>query len=61
MPTVQEVCAAFSLKDVEIKYNEVDDDVDLKRYISFSSYVRPILAKENPKVYFCILYFCKAI
>lgn len=49
MPTVEEVCSSFGLNDVKIPYEDVDYQ-HLSTYSSFCAYVRPILAKENPKV-----------
>lgn len=49
MPTVEEVCATFGLNDVQIQYNEADYQ-NLTNYKFFTQHVRPILAKENPKV-----------
>ncbi|XP_065202683.1 chromodomain-helicase-DNA-binding protein Mi-2 homolog [Planococcus citri] len=49
MPSVEEVCGSFGLNDVEIQYTEADFQ-NLTTYKSFCSHVRPILAKENPKV-----------
>lgn len=54
VPTVEEVCLAFGLKDVKISNSEADD-VDLTKYRSFVPYVRSILSKENPNVCFCFL------
>lgn len=51
MPTVEEVCATFGLNDVKIQYNEADFQ-NLTNYKFFTQHVRPILAKENPKVCF---------
>jgi chromodomain-helicase-DNA-binding protein 4 len=49
MPSVEEVCATFSLNDVEINFTDSDYET-LTSYKLFQQYVRPILMKENPKV-----------
>ncbi|ALC44637.1 Mi-2, partial [Drosophila busckii] len=49
MPSVEDVCSAFSVCDVEIEYSE-DDLQSLTTYKSFTQHVRPILQKENPKI-----------
>ncbi|XP_058826614.1 chromodomain-helicase-DNA-binding protein Mi-2 homolog [Topomyia yanbarensis] len=49
MPSIEEVCATFDLTDVKIEYTEEDYE-NLMTYKNFHSHVRPILAKENPKV-----------
>ncbi|XP_055600727.1 chromodomain-helicase-DNA-binding protein Mi-2 homolog [Uranotaenia lowii] len=49
MPSIEEVCATFDLTDVKIEYTEEDYE-NLVTYKAFHSHVRPILAKENPKV-----------
>lgn len=49
MPTVEEVCNTFGLNDVKITYTESDYQ-NLTSYKFFQQHVRPILAKENPKV-----------
>lgn len=49
MPTVEEVCNSFGLNDVKIQYTEADYQ-NLTSYKFFQQHVRPILAKENPKV-----------
>lgn len=55
MPSVEEVCQTFGLQDVAIDYTDADYQ-NLTTYKLFQQHVRPILAKENPKVkksYFC--------
>lgn len=49
MPTVEEVCQTFSLTDVDIEYSEADYQ-NLTTYKLFQQHVRPLLAKDNPKV-----------
>lgn len=49
MPTIEEVCSTFGLIDVELQYSE-SDFVNLTTYKLFQQHVRPMLAKENPKV-----------
>ncbi|XP_075237625.1 chromodomain-helicase-DNA-binding protein Mi-2 homolog isoform X3 [Lycorma delicatula] len=49
MPTVEEVCMTFGLNDVNIEYTEADYQ-NLTTYKLFQQHVRPILAKDNPKV-----------
>lgn len=55
MPSVEEVCQTFGLQDVSIEYTDVDYQ-NLTTYKLFQQHVRPILAKENPKVPF--IYCC---
>lgn len=50
MPSVEEVCQTFGLQDVSIDYTDADYQ-NLTTYKLFQQHVRPILAKENPKVY----------
>ena len=50
MPTIEEVCSTFSLTDVHIDYSESDFQ-NLTTYKLFQQHVRPLLARENPKVY----------
>ncbi|XP_012269327.2 chromodomain-helicase-DNA-binding protein Mi-2 homolog isoform X2 [Athalia rosae] len=49
MPTIEEVCSTFGLTDVQIDYSEADFQ-NLTTYKLFQQHVRPLLAKENPKV-----------
>lgn len=49
MPTVEQVCSTFGLTDVELKFTELDSQ-NLTTYKLFQQHVRPLLAKENPKV-----------
>ncbi|KAH8388950.1 hypothetical protein KR215_008276 [Drosophila sulfurigaster] len=49
MPSVEDVCSAFSVCDVEIEYSE-EDLQNLTTYKAFMVHVRPILQKENPKI-----------
>lgn len=56
MPTVEEVCATFGLNDVQIEYTDVDYQ-NLTSYKFFQQHVRPLLARENPKVRFEILVY----
>ncbi|XP_045626390.2 chromodomain-helicase-DNA-binding protein Mi-2 homolog isoform X5 [Procambarus clarkii] len=49
MPTVAEVCESFGLNDVELEYTE-NDYQTLTTYKLFQQHVRPLLAKENPRV-----------
>ncbi|XP_053689354.1 chromodomain-helicase-DNA-binding protein Mi-2 homolog isoform X2 [Sabethes cyaneus] len=49
MPSIEEVCATFDLTDVKIEYTDEDYE-NLVTYKNFHTHVRPILAKENPKV-----------
>ncbi|XP_063359709.1 chromodomain-helicase-DNA-binding protein Mi-2 homolog [Cydia amplana] len=49
MPTVEEVCSAFSLNDVDIQYSAADFE-NLTSYKLFQQHVRPLLVKGNPKV-----------
>lgn len=49
MPTVAEVCESFSLNDVQIEYTD-NDYQTLTTYKLFQQHVRPLLAKENPRV-----------
>lgn len=52
MPTIEEVCSTFGLTDVELEYTESDYQ-NLTTYKLFQQHVRPLLAKENPKVSLC--------
>lgn len=54
MPSVEEVCQTFGLQDVSIDYTDADYQ-NLTTYKLFQQHVRPILAKENPKVPFIII------
>lgn len=49
MPTIEEVCTTFGLTDVQMDYTE-NDFQNLTTYKLFQQHVRPLLAKENPKV-----------
>lgn len=49
MPTIEEVCSTFGLTDVELKFTDSDYQ-NLTTYKLFQQHVRPLLAKENPKV-----------
>ncbi|XP_065200189.1 chromodomain-helicase-DNA-binding protein Mi-2 homolog isoform X2 [Planococcus citri] len=49
MPSVEEVCATYGLNDVKIQYTEADYQ-NLTSYKFYAQHVRPILAKDNPKV-----------
>lgn len=49
MPTIEEVCSTFALTDVAIEYSDADFQ-NLTTYKLFQQHVRPLLAKENPKV-----------
>ncbi|KAK9879935.1 hypothetical protein WA026_008444 [Henosepilachna vigintioctopunctata] len=49
MPTIEEVCSTFGLTDVNVEYSESDFQ-NLTTYKLFQQHVRPLLAKENPKV-----------
>ncbi|XP_073970313.1 chromodomain-helicase-DNA-binding protein Mi-2 homolog isoform X6 [Rhodnius prolixus] len=49
VPSVDEVCSLFGLTDVQIEYSE-DDYQNLTTYKLFQQHVRPLLAKDNPKV-----------
>ncbi|CAD7006147.1 unnamed protein product [Ceratitis capitata] len=49
MPSVEDVCFAFDVTDVEIQYSESDMQ-NITSYKSFTQHVRPILQKENPKI-----------
>ena len=49
MPTIEEVCNTFGLTDVQIDYSDADFQ-NLTTYKLFQQHVRPLLAKENPKV-----------
>lgn len=57
MPTIEEVCNTFGLTDVQIEYSDADFQ-NLTTYKLFQQHVRPLLAKENPKVR--TLYDCLA-
>lgn len=49
MPSVEDVCSSFGLTDVQIKYSDQDFQ-NLSSYKLFQQHIRPLLAKENPKV-----------
>jgi chromodomain-helicase-DNA-binding protein 4 len=55
MPTIEEVCNTFGLTDVQIEYSDADFQ-NLTTYKLFQQHVRPLLAKENPKVRTVFLY-----
>lgn len=63
MPTVAEVCESFGLNDVELEYTDSDFQ-NLTTYKLFQQHVRPLLAKENPRVryfLFVLLYFLSTL
>ncbi|XP_061393824.1 chromodomain-helicase-DNA-binding protein Mi-2 homolog [Musca vetustissima] len=49
MPSVEEVCLAFDVNDVDIQYTD-EELQQLTTYKAFAQHVRPILQKENTKV-----------
>lgn len=49
MPTIAQVCSTFGLTDVELTFTDTDYQ-NLTTYKLFQQHVRPLLAKENPKV-----------
>ena len=49
VPSVEEVCNLFGLTDVQIEYSD-EDYQNLTTYKLFQQHVRPLLAKDNPKV-----------
>ncbi|XP_057326451.1 chromodomain-helicase-DNA-binding protein Mi-2 homolog isoform X2 [Microplitis mediator] len=49
MPTIDEVCSTFGLTDIPIDYTDADFQ-NFTTYKLFQQHVRPLLAKENPKV-----------
>ncbi|XP_068214865.1 chromodomain-helicase-DNA-binding protein Mi-2 homolog isoform X13 [Palaemon carinicauda] len=49
MPTVSEVCESFGLNDVDLEYSDQDYQT-FTTYKLFQQHVRPLLAKENPRV-----------
>ena len=49
MPTVEEVCKSFGLNDVQIEYSEADF-ANFTTFKLFQQPIRPMLAKDNPKV-----------
>lgn len=49
MPTVDEVCATFGLNNVVVNYTP-DEYAALTTYKLFQQHVRPLLAKDNPRV-----------
>ena len=51
MPTVEEVCESFGLNDVQVEYTAADY-ANLTTYKLFQQHMRPLLAKDNPKVTF---------
>ncbi|XP_039301509.1 chromodomain-helicase-DNA-binding protein Mi-2 homolog [Nilaparvata lugens] len=50
MPTVEEVCSTFGLTDVTLDFSD-EDYQNLTTYKLFQQHVRPILSKDNPKVF----------
>ena len=60
MPTVEEVCETFGLTDVDVEYTEADFQ-NLTTYKLFQQHVRPLLAKENPKVQIYMFIFMEVI
>lgn len=56
MPSVEDVCNSFGLTDVQIKYTEQDYQ-NLSSYKLFQQHIRPLLAKDNPKVCVSIIQF----
>lgn len=48
-PSVEEVCSAFDMTDVDIEYTE-EDYQNLQTYKLFQQHVRPLLQKDNPRV-----------
>lgn len=53
MPSVEEVCSTFGLQDVQIDYEDAEFQ-NLNNYKLFQQHVRPLLQKENPKVWIII-------
>ncbi|KAI9588380.1 hypothetical protein GQX74_004225 [Glossina fuscipes] len=49
MPSVEDVCSALNVVDVDIDFTETDLQ-NLTTYKAFAQHVRPILQKENPKI-----------
>ena len=49
MPNVSEVCTSFGLQDVAIEYEE-EDFSTFATFKLFQQHIRPMLAKDNPKV-----------
>lgn len=49
MPSIEDVCSTYGLVDVPIKYSDQDFQ-NLSSYKLFQQHIRPLLAKENPKV-----------
>lgn len=49
MPSVEDVCSALNVVDVDIDFTE-NDLQNLTTYKAFAQHVRPILQKENPKI-----------
>lgn len=49
MPSIEDVCSTYGLVDVQIKYTEQDFQ-NLSSYKLFQQHIRPLLAKDNPKV-----------
>lgn len=51
VPSVEEVCSTFGLNDVQIEYSD-EDYMNLTTYKLFQQHVRPMLVKDNPKVFY---------
>ncbi|XP_043222807.1 chromodomain-helicase-DNA-binding protein Mi-2 homolog isoform X1 [Amphibalanus amphitrite] len=49
MPTSEEVCETFGLVNVELEYSD-EDYQTLTTYKAYQQHVRPLIAKENPRV-----------
>lgn len=49
LPSVEDVCKAFNMTDVNMDYNDAEIQA-LTTYKAFTKHVRPILQKENPKI-----------
>ena len=49
MPTVEEVCSSFGLNDVAIEWSDADF-ANFTTFKLFQQSIRPVVAKENPKV-----------
>lgn len=47
--TSADICNEFGLKNTEINFSE-DDYKNITNYKLFSQYVRPLIAKDNPKI-----------
>lgn len=44
-----EICADYGIQDVQLEYTDADYQ-NLTTYKLFSQHIRPLLAKENPKL-----------